>query len=101
MATFDYLDMQMIRRARERGREGGEKMERDASPSVFLFGASQRESRVCVWERVFAALLASRTDETPPASPEKTPPRYASRRVLIVGHCQEFACRRTFRRGNE
>jgi len=76
MATFDYLDMQMIRlNEGARGSEGGRKTERDASPSLFLLGTRANTNRVCVCvyvcsERVFVAPLVSRAGESPlPASP--------------------------------
>lgn len=77
MATFDYLDMQMIRRERENERE--ERRWRGMPHlRVFLLGTSQRESRVCAWERVFAAPLPLSRVKPLPLSlfPRKNPPRY-------------------------
>jgi len=70
---FRYADDPSSEKARER--EGGEKMERDASPSVFLFGTSQRESRVCAGKGVCRpSRLSHGWNPSPSRSPRKNPP---------------------------
>lgn len=69
---FRYADDPSSERAR--GRKGGEKMERDASPS-FLLGTSQRESRVCACGKGCSSPLSPPAQaETPPHFPPKKPP---------------------------
>lgn len=104
MATSDYLDMQMIRRAREReGRRGGRRIERDASPSLFLVDQCESCVHVCVClEKGVCRPSRSPRGRTPPPpfSLKKPPTPCSPRRELIVGYRQEFACRRTFRRAS-
>ena len=70
---FRYADDPSSERAKWRKR--GEKMERDASPSVFFtLNESTWVACMCLRERVFTTPLTSRTAETPsPLPPEKTP----------------------------
>lgn len=91
MATFDYLDMQMIRpNERARGSERGRRTERDASPSLFLLETRANVNRVCMYvcaleKGVRVVPLVSRAGESSPRFPlKKNPPRHS---LAKGAHC--------------
>lgn len=85
MATSDYLDMQMIRRARERvGKRGGRRIERDASPSLFSIDQCELRVQVCVcvcvsWKGCLPPFSLPVRANPPSSLLWKNPPRYARR----------------------